>query len=166
MKIKISNYSEGIHYFELSKTAKDLEIDDIFSGDVIVNCKMDKSLSQIVLDCTVKAIIEAECDRCNDEFEMELETKFELIYLVSDTEKESDNISLKYINSETDKIDISNEVRDYCLLANPLKKLCSDDCKGLCFKCGANLNNTECGCDRDKVDSVWEPLLKLKDKLN
>ncbi|MCI9123554.1 MAG: DUF177 domain-containing protein [Eubacterium sp.] len=34
----------------------------------------------------------------------------------------------------------------------PLKTLCREDCRGICSKCGANRNETECGCDRSVPD--------------
>ncbi len=47
-----------------------------------------------------------------------------------------------------------------------MKKLCSEDCAGLCTKCGSNLNKNKCNCSEELKNPVWEPLLKLKDKLN
>jgi uncharacterized protein len=79
-------------------------------------------------------------------------------------ESESDNIT--YISSEADVIDISNDVRDFSILAVPMKKLCSDNCKGLCSKCGQNLNEGDCQCSKDETDIRWLPLMELKNKLN
>jgi uncharacterized protein len=45
-------------------------------------------------------------------------------------------------------IDLDPEIRDYIMLDYPLKPLCKEDCKGLCPRCGANLNDvTKCDCD-------------------
>ena len=38
------------------------------------------------------------------------------------------------------------------LMRFPMKTLCREDCKGLCLKCGKNLNEGECGCDRASLD--------------
>ena len=51
-----------------------------------------------------------------------------------------------------DAIDLSDLVRDTILAAQPLSKLCKPDCRGLCAVCGANLNEGDCGCDRDVPD--------------
>ena len=47
-----------------------------------------------------------------------------------------------------DIIDIGDLVRDIIISAQPTKHLCKEDCKGLCSVCGANLNKTDCGCNR------------------
>lgn len=51
-----------------------------------------------------------------------------------------------------DWLDITELLRDELLANQPMKNLCKTDCKGLCPKCGANLNEGECGCDRFIVD--------------
>jgi uncharacterized protein len=79
---------------------------------------------------------------------------------------ENEKIDVVYLHPETDKINIGEDVRDYALLALPMKKLCSEDCKGLCPKCGKNLNDGSCNCKDEKIDSRWEPLQKLKLKNN
>ncbi|MBR2724398.1 MAG: DUF177 domain-containing protein, partial [Ruminococcus sp.] len=44
-----------------------------------------------------------------------------------------------------------------------LKFLCKDDCKGLCFKCGADLNTSACSCDTRVIDPRLEALRQLLD---
>ena len=61
-------------------------------------------------------------------------------------EKEDD------IEFSGDEIDISDVVRETILLAQPLNNICSPECRGLCLKCGANLNETDCNCDRHVMD--------------
>ena len=46
------------------------------------------------------------------------------------------------------------------LLTLPIKRLCKEDCKGLCQQCGNNLNLSTCQCDNDDIDPR---LAKLKD---
>ena len=43
-----------------------------------------------------------------------------------------------------------------------MKRLCKDDCKGLCPHCGKNLNEEECNCKIETTHDVWEPLKQLK----
>ena len=50
-----------------------------------------------------------------------------------------------------------------CYFALPSKFLCDDDCKGLCPKCGANLNEGPCECKKD-IDPRFEALLSLLDE--
>jgi uncharacterized protein len=46
----------------------------------------------------------------------------------------------------TEYIDLGEEIRQEMILANPPKVLCSKDCKGICPKCGMNLNKEQCKC--------------------
>jgi uncharacterized protein len=48
----------------------------------------------------------------------------------------------------------------------PLRFLCHDDCKGLCQRCGKNLNEGECDCSKKEIDPRMAPLQKLLDEMN
>ena len=43
-------------------------------------------------------------------------------------------------------LDLGEPIRQYGLMAEPLKPLCRPDCAGLCPSCGSNLNEGACGC--------------------
>jgi uncharacterized protein len=47
-----------------------------------------------------------------------------------------------------DTVDLTKIVNDVILMNIPITFLCKEDCKGLCFKCGANLNQAECQCEK------------------
>ena len=73
-------------------------------------------------------------------------------------------------NDDDDYIVVKNRVLDLQELVNeevslnlPTKILCSDDCKGLCPQCGANLNVSKCDCKKD-VDPRLSALLQLLDE--
>lgn len=60
-------------------------------------------------------------------------------------------------------LDVDQLVRDELLLNLPMKVLCAEDCKGICNRCGANLNYETCGCDRTVPDprmSVIQDIFK------
>lgn len=60
-------------------------------------------------------------------------------------------------------LDVDQLVRDELLLNLPMKVLCEEDCKGICNRCGANLNFETCGCDRSVPDprmSVIQDIFK------
>lgn len=58
-------------------------------------------------------------------------------------------------------LDLAEGLRQYKVMAEPLKPLCRPDCQGLCPDCGANLNEGPCGC-RPQMDSRWQALAALK----
>ena len=58
-------------------------------------------------------------------------------------------------------LDLTEAVRQYILLATPMKPLCRKDCAGLCPTCGCNLNQVSCNCPPSPADSRWSELKKL-----
>jgi uncharacterized protein len=57
-----------------------------------------------------------------------------------------------------DRIDVGPAINQSLRLWIPIKNLCTEACKGLCAKCGANLNETECNCAQDEIDPRLEVL--------
>lgn len=165
MIIKHTSFGVGVHYIEMDRNASEIGLDEEYKGNIHLNCKMDKSPGQIILDCNIEAEAEFNCDRCTESIEEIIETSFVLTYIF-DSEEESDNSDLKFLSPDDDKIDLTEDIRDFLEVALPMKHLCSDDCKGLCYKCGTNLNYKQCDCKDDEINPVWEPLLELKKKLN
>ena len=90
-----------------------------------------------------------------------------MVYLLRDINSKTDEeVDITYLPHDADKIDISKDVRDYLILSVPMKRLCKEDCKGLCYKCGKDLNEGKCDCTELEVDDRWKPLLELKNKIN
>ena len=166
MKIKISNLSDGTHEFRFLEPVDSVGLESPFEGKVEVEVKLTKAHSQLILDTTLLVNAVFDCDRCMTTVNIQLNADYKMVYLqdVEPVENNSDNIA--YISSEADVIDISNDVRDFAILAVPMKKLCSEDCKGLCPRCGKNLNEGECSCNKDETDIRWKPLMELKNILN
>lgn len=61
-----------------------------------------------------------------------------------------------------DTIDVTEVVRQHVLLALPLAPRCRDDCRGLCPRCGADLNEAPCGCERREADPRLDALRRYK----
>jgi DUF177 domain-containing protein len=66
----------------------------------------------------------------------------------------------EYFDGRT--IDLDPIVREQVLLALPVSVVCKDDCKGLCPRCGQDLNEAECGCERKVVDPRLAVLKSIK----
>ena len=60
------------------------------------------------------------------------------------------------------EIDLAPAVREQILLHIPPPPLCRDDCLGLCPRCGKDLNDGECGCDRAVIDPRWAALKGIR----
>lgn len=81
------------------------------------------------------------CDRCLKEFEREYSFDFQHL-LVRRLAGDSDD----YIVCENDELDLNELAVSDLLLQLSSKILCDNNCKGLCFKCGADLNASDCSC--------------------
>ncbi|MEW6508113.1 MAG: DUF177 domain-containing protein [Bacteroidota bacterium] len=162
MIIKYTNFSNGIHQIIFDEPVEKVGLEELFFGNVYVDCKMDKSNHQIVLNCDAVVKSKMICDRCNSECITELNSNFQMSYIFSKGPKVSEDYNVKYLSADQDKIDISKDVCEYTELSIPMKKLCREDCKGLCPVCGINLNTDKCDCRIVKSNDIWEPLKKLK----
>jgi uncharacterized protein len=56
---------------------------------------------------------------------------------------------------------LEDVVREQVLLSLPNRTLCQADCKGLCPRCGQNLNQAKCSCDEAPADPRWNGLAEL-----
>lgn len=166
MKIKISNLSDGVHNFNFDEAAKSIELDEPFFGNILVDAELTKAHGQLVLTAKIAAYANFDCDRCTVNFESAITNSYKMVYLIGMEPEETDSINVVYLPPDADKIILDDDVRDYALLAIPMKKLCDADCKGLCIKCGKNLNEGDCGCVHDETDPRWLPLMELKNKIN
>jgi uncharacterized protein len=61
-------------------------------------------------------------------------------------------------------LDMSEMIRQYSLLATPMKPLCRADCAGLCPECGANLNENKCHCVRSPRTALAEALKEAESR--
>ncbi len=61
-------------------------------------------------------------------------------------------------------LDLTEAIRQYKVMALPMKPLCREECAGICPTCGKNLNEGLCDCPSDETDPRWAELLKLKNK--
>jgi uncharacterized protein len=62
-------------------------------------------------------------------------------------------------------LDLTEALRQYRVMSEPMQPLCKPDCLGLCPRCGYNLNQGPCGCPRQDMDARWEALTELAEKL-
>jgi uncharacterized protein len=114
------------------------------------------------LNTTVRDI----CSRCLDEFDYPLTLDIEEEYFltrdpVSDTTLTPPPESGAFTIEENNILNLSEAVRQYMLLAQPMKPICREDCAGLCPQCGCNLNYETCHCTPISHESPLAPLKGL-----
>ena len=108
---------------------------------------------------TARSELDLVCDRCGKEFSREKVVPLDsLLADKLENEDSEDDIILL----DGNELDLDEVVTTAFVLAMDTKNLCSEDCKGLCAKCGADLNLGPCGC-RPDVDPRWAALAQLLD---
>ena len=107
---------------------------------VIVN-----NAGALTLKGTVRAEMRCRCDRCAGEFHRreEIEAEVQLAQQLQDEEDPD------YFLLEGDKLDIDDLLESVFILGMDQQFLCREDCKGLCPRCGADLNKGPCGCKKE-----------------
>ena len=112
----------------------------------------------LVLEGTASSLLDLVCDRCGKEYSREKVVELDCLLAAELEDEEHDEIYLL----EGNEVDLDEVVGTAFILAMDTKNLCSDNCKGLCAKCGADLNNGPCGC-RPEVDPRLAALAQLLD---
>ncbi len=108
----------------------------------------------------LKAIYRNECYRCLGVVSKALELNIEESFINSPDAEQMDMYPF-----EGKILDINKALNDNIILSLPMKQLCSEECKGLCNKCGANLNEMQCGCSEYDIDLRLEGLNKYLENL-
>ena len=119
--------------FELH--SQEIETPYLFDLDLnIINTN-----GSFVLTGQITGVLSLICNRCLEKFEHEIQVEIEEELL----KEELENL---------ERVDLIGILQENILLNLPIKILCSKDCKGLCTICGQNLNEKECGCEREAID--------------
>jgi DUF177 domain-containing protein len=123
------------------------------------------------------AELDLECNRCLEHFAFPIDQEVDLFYLphqpgaARGEEEEEDEVELDdhemvVAYHDGQRLDLGEMVREQIFLSVPMKRLCREDCKGRCLRCGADLNAQPCGCPpvEDGADPRLLPLKKLFSK--
>ena len=129
----------------------------IFPTPVLVSGKISNKADVAHIDLTCKVQVEKSCDRCGVKFIKEHTVNINRVAVNHLEGEEDDEILL----IPDEKLDLYEFCFGEILLSLPMKHLCSEDCKGICFNCGKNLNDGPCGCVTKSIDPRLEVLAKL-----
>ena len=135
MKIDINQIPlEGLKIEEeIVPQQLDLETDIVkFRGVIQAAADITKITNAVTADLNLTATMYMNCSRCLSEFEIDFKKNLRLNYAVNKSEL---------------IIGLDPDIRDQIILGYPIKPLCNPGCKGLCPKCGKNLNGGNCNCN-------------------
>ncbi|MCS7233086.1 MAG: DUF177 domain-containing protein [Synergistetes bacterium] len=138
-----------------------------FSEEVFVEGGVVKVKEGFMVWGEATTTLKLHCSRCLELFSFPVKVEFEVEYrrgeeqFTSSKERSlnEDDFRISYFAGEN--IDIEGDIRQFIILSIPMKPLCKEDCKGLCPVCGKNLNEGDCGCERDVEDPRWSALKGL-----
>ena len=128
--------------------------DDLVSATVHVEGRAENHAGFLSLQGEARLTGMARCGRCCKEFPCEL--TFPLSYKLAETLSGDDEE--EFLLLEDGKLDLSEVVCDQIVMEMPYRFLCREDCKGLCPKCGQDLNVERCSCDTREIDPRWAAL--------
>jgi len=110
----------------------ELEVAGIeFRGPIQARAQVSKITNAVTVELDLRAGVRAGCSRCLKDLEFELNKSFRLNFRTDNSQP---------------VVDLNPDIREEIILGYPMKLLCAADCKGLCTKCGRNLNEGGCNC--------------------
>lgn len=129
--------------------------------------RVEKVDSEVLLKGTITARLKLACSRCLSSFVKDISVPVNIAYHLADELSGEDNHELHPDEMDTgfyrnDELDLQEISREQVLLNIPMKPLCGDSCKGICPKCGVNLNEGICKCNLKQTD---DRLRKLQEYL-
>jgi uncharacterized protein len=173
MRIEVENLTAAPTPFAHTYRAGEVELEEEGArllADAAVEGNATRKGEQVRLRGTIRTEVELLCDRCAAPEHAPLEVEFDTSYIPQEVEAtKAENVELQAEDLilsayEGDAVDLDELVREQILLALPSRHLCREDCKGLCQKCGADLNRNQCSCEQGEVDPRWAALADIKNR--
>ena len=144
----------------------ELDLSDMeFSGrypvgrPVAVRGEVRNTAGILELTLNARTTLDAVCDRCGKAFKQDKDVPFACMLAEELQNEDNDEIELL----EDGMVDVGELARTAFILDMDTKTLCSEDCKGLCPRCGADLNLGPCSCKKE-TDPRLAVLAKLLEK--
>ena len=178
MRIRVDEIPESgrilrLHWDE-ERLREFLPPDDPFNMKLIrpvnVVLSLDKQADNIRVTGKIEGSLEVDCHRCLRTFSFPLNEDVDIFLIEEERtpeedEKELEVEDLTYEFFDGEVIEIDQLIAEQIFLALPVKVLCSEDCKGICPNCGANLNEEACQCKADNRQSPFAKLESFKRQL-
>lgn len=120
-------------------------------GTISNKASLIRFLAQIVFEFS------APCDRCGKPTAAVVKIEVDKILATSIEGEDSDTILL----IPDMKLDVDDFIYTETVVNLPMKHLCREDCKGVCSKCGKDLNDGKCDCPTKEIDPRLSVLAQL-----
>lgn len=160
---KIIDCPGALVSFETSIDLSDLQFGTCYpvSEPVCASGTVRNTAGVLVMTGNITTRLHGVCDRCASEFTSDVEFPIDVVLVTELTNEDSEDEWVFPL--EADAADLEDIVRTVFVLNLDSKLLCKPDCKGLCCRCGKNLNEGPCGCQKE-LDPRFAALRQLLDK--
>lgn len=138
------------------------------SSPVKAELTVNRTAGEVMVTGSLSAELEMECSRCLKAVRQYQELPVSVVYHPAEEigpdrhGLHDDEMDMGFYTGE--ELDIEELIREQIVLSAQMKPLCSEDCRGICPKCGIDLNTADCGCVHKEIDPRLEVLKKLLDK--
>ena len=147
--------------FTLDLSGLDFYGERPFAHPVRITGAVRNMADALLLEGSAETTLELACDRCLKPFRREMHLPVSTLLAEELEDEENDEIVLL----DNGEVDLDELFTTAAVLAMDAKHVCSEDCKGLCPTCGADLNDGPCGC-KPEPDPRFAALAQLLDKEN
>ncbi len=160
---------EGENHYRFVWQPREIEnIQAEFKSDIILELICFRHGLDVSCTGRVSASVMLECVRCLEKFEYNIDEPIDFVVRLTSGAPVQTSLwenDMLQLDPSSGRLDISPRIHDAIILAIPPYPLCSQDCKGLCPVCGANLNKTQCEHTiQNPIDTRWEKLGELLKK--
>ena len=128
-----------------------------FANAVRIVGRVRNMAGAMVLSAKLSSVLSLVCDRCVRPFEREKTVEYETLLAFELANGENDDIVLL---DGDGGLELDGLMEETFLLEMDTKNLCSEDCRGLCPGCGADLNRESCRCKKE-IDPRLAKLAQL-----
>ena len=160
---KIMDMPGAIVPFSTSVDLSDLQYGNSYpvTEPVTAEGQVRNTAGVLVMTGSIQTTIHGICDRCATEFDREIEFPLDVVLVTELANEENEDEWVFPL--EGDSADLDDIVRTVFVLNLDSKLLCDEDCKGLCCRCGKNLNDGPCSCQKE-LDPRFAALKQLLEK--
>ena len=131
------------------------------SEPVVAEGVVRNTAGVLVMTGAIHTTIHGTCDRCAAEFDRDIDFPIDVVLVTEMANEENEDEWVFPL--EGDSADLDDIVRTVFVLNLDSKLLCKEDCKGLCCRCGKNLNDGPCNCQKE-LDPRFAALKQLLEK--
>ncbi|MDS1029904.1 DUF177 domain-containing protein [Bacillota bacterium LX-D] len=160
---KLRAQPEGSKEFRMEKEFEPISWADevlTFLAPVQVDFVATYNNKVLHVEGQVQAKLNFTCSRCLQPFIKEFNTKIAAEFRPKvRREEEVDAENVYYYSG--DLVDLTDAILENILLELPMKAICTENCLGLCMKCGKNLNEGPCTCSTQEIDPRLQELQKF-----